>query len=280
MTNKLEENKMANLFDKLKELNQSLNNKLDERTEKKRSSVAYYMDQTKSEIKEIEKMVEKQRELKSLFYKEYQEMETYLEKRRYQKKLAEEAEETKLAEFVQNEIDQYEVQLAETKEHYQSASSQLEELETRMQEMRLKWKNLKTKHLAEIAEKNAEATSKKMDKVIHDMSWGTVTDYHEAQKQRDLEETARKRETITKELSQSFDDLMDELNRKSQKSKVVIKDKASQFHDMIDDMIEQEKINFRKSKDPSMEEKLSDLEKRAKEKPSDTEEQDEDTQEK
>ncbi|STY43813.1 Uncharacterised protein [Listeria grayi] len=210
---------MANLFDKLKELNQSLNNKLDERTEKKRSSVAYYMDQTKSEIKEIEKMVEKQRELKSLFYKEYQEMETYLEKRRYQKKLAEEAEETKLAEFVQNEIDQYEVQLAETKEHYQSASSQLEELETRMQEMRLKWKNLKTKHLAEIAEKNAEATSKKMDKVIHDMSWGTVTDYHEAQKQRDLEETARKRETITKELSQSFDDLMDELNRKSQKAK-------------------------------------------------------------
>ncbi|MBC1921125.1 PspA/IM30 family protein [Listeria grayi] len=271
---------MANLFDKLKELNQSLNNKLDERTEKKRSSVAYYMDQTKSEIKEIEKMVEKQRELKSLFYKEYQEMETCLEKRRYQKKLAEEAEETKLAEFVQNEIDQYEVQLAETKEHYQSASSQLEELETRMQEMRLKWKNLKTKHLAEIAEKNAEATSKKMDKVIHDMSWGTVTDYHEAQKQRDLEETARKRETITKELSQSFDDLMDELNRKSQKSKVVIKDKASQFHDMIDDMIEQEKINFRKSKDPSMEEKLSDLEKRAKEQPSDTEEQDEDTQEK
>lgn len=31
-----------------------------------------------------------------------------------------------------------------------------------------------------------------MDKVIHDMSWGSVSDYHEAQKQRDLAEEAEK----------------------------------------------------------------------------------------
>lgn len=101
--------------------------------------------------------------------------------------------ETKLADFAQKEVTQYEEQLAATKEHYDQATTRLEELELQMHEMRLKWKNLKTQHLAEMAEKNAEETSQKMDKVIHDMSWGSVSDYHEAQKQRDLAEEANKK---------------------------------------------------------------------------------------
>lgn len=49
------------------------------------------MDKTKAEMKEAERMVEKQRELKSLFYKEYKEMEIYVEKRRHQVEVANEA---------------------------------------------------------------------------------------------------------------------------------------------------------------------------------------------
>ncbi len=257
---------MANLFDKLKEWNKDVSKKLDERNEKKRNSVSYYMDKTKAEIKEAERMVEKQRELKSLFYKEYKEMEIYVEKRRHQVEVASEAGETKLADFAQKEVTQYEEQLATTKEHYDQAASQLEELELRMHEMRLKWKNLKTQHLAEMAEKNAEETSQKMDKVIHDMSWGSVSDYHEAQKQRDLAEEANKKADMAKELSQSFDDLMDELEKKTTKSKEVIKEKTQDFTSMVDDLIEREKQNFKKKDRASMDEKLDQLEKEAEKK--------------
>lgn len=254
---------MANLFDKLKEWNKDVSKKLDERNEKKRNSVSYYMDKTKAEIKEAERMVEKQRELKSLFYKEYKEMEVYVEKRRHQVEVANEAGETKLADFAQKEVTQYEEQLATTKEHYDQAATRLEELELRMHEMRLKWKNLKTQHLAEMAEKNAEETSQKMDKVIHDMSWGSVSDYHEAQKQRDLAEEANKKADMAKELSQSFDDLMDELEKKTTKSKEVIKEKTQDFTSMVDDLIEREKQNFKKKDRASMDEKLDQLEKEA-----------------
>ncbi|EFR97493.1 conserved hypothetical protein, partial [Listeria ivanovii FSL F6-596] len=150
-----------------------------------------------------------------------------------------------------------------TKAHYEQASEQLEKLELRMHEMRLKWKNLKTQHLAEMAEKNATETSEKMDKVIHDMSWGSVTDYHEAQKQRDLAEEAEKKADMSKELSQSFDDLMDELEKKTKKSKEVIKDKAQNFTTMVDEIIEREKQNFKKPERASMEDQLNELEKEA-----------------
>ncbi|EIA18839.1 PspA/IM30 family protein [Listeria fleischmannii] len=257
---------MANFFDKMKEWNKEVTKKIDERAEKRRSSVTYYMDKTKAEMKDAERMVEKQRELKSLFYKEYKEMETYVEKRRRQVEIAEEAGETKLAEFAKAEVTQYEEQLQTTKGHYEQASKQLEDLELRMHEMRLKWKNLKTQHLAEMAEKNAAETSEKMDKVIHDMSWGSVSDYHEAQKQRDLAEEANKKADMAKELSQSFDELMDELEKKTAKSKEVIKDKAQDFTSMVDDIIEREKQNFKKKDQASMEELLNDLEKESKKK--------------
>lgn len=257
---------MANFFDKMKEWNKEVTKKIDERAEKRRSSVTYYMDKTKAEMKDAERMVEKQRELKSLFYKEYKEMETYVEKRRRQVEIAEEAGETKLAEFAKAEVTQYEEQLQTTKGHYEQASKQLEDLELRMHEMRLKWKNLKTQHLAEMAEKNAAETSDKMDKVIHDMSWGSVSDYHEAQKQRDLAEEANKKADMAKELSQSFDELMDELEKKTAKSKEVIKDKAQDFTSMVDDIIEREKQNFKKKDQASMEELLNDLEKESKKK--------------
>ncbi|MGJ8729947.1 PspA/IM30 family protein [Listeria aquatica] len=260
---------MANLFDKLKQWNKDVSKKLDERTEKKRNSVSYYMDKTKAEMKEAERMVEKQRELKSLFYKEYKEMEIYVEKRRHQVEVANEAGETKLADFAQKEVTQYEEQLAATKEHYDQATTRLEELELQMHEMRLKWKNLKTQHLAEMAEKNAEETSQKMDKVIHDMSWGSVSDYHEAQKQRDLAEEANKKADMAKELSQSFDDLMDELEKKTTKSKEVIKEKTQDFTSMVDDLIEREKQNFKKKDRASMDEKLDQLEKEVGKKESD-----------
>ncbi len=255
---------MANFFDKMKEWNKEVTKKIDERAEKRRSSVTYYMDKTKAEMKDAERMVEKQRELKSLFYKEYKEMETYVEKRRRQITIAEEAGETKLAEFAKAEVAQYEEQLETTKGHYEQASKQLEDLELRMHEMRLKWKNLKTQHLAEMAEKNAAETSEKMDKVIHDMSWGSVSDYHEAQKQRDLAEEANKKADMAKELSQSFDELMDELEKKTAKSKEVIKDKAQDFTSMVDDIIEREKQNFKKKDKASMDELLNDLEKESK----------------
>ncbi|HHH5772567.1 TPA: PspA/IM30 family protein [Listeria monocytogenes] len=259
---------MANLFEKMKQWNKEVSEKIEKREEKRRNSVSYYMDKTKQEMKDAERMVEKQRELKSLFYKEYKEMEVYVEKRRHQAEIAKEAGETKLADFALEEVAQYEEQLKATKSHYDQASEQLEKLELRMHEMRLKWKNLKTQHLAEMAEKNATETSEKMDKVIHDMSWGSVSDYHEAQKQRDLAEEAEKKADMSKELSQSFDDLMDELEKKTKKSKEIIKDKAQNFTTMVDEIIEREKQNFKKLEKASMEDQLNELEKEAaKEKP-------------
>lgn len=71
---------MANLFEKMKQWNKEVSEKIEKREEKRRNSVSYYMDKTKQEMKDAERMVEKQRELKSLFYKEYKEMEVYVEK--------------------------------------------------------------------------------------------------------------------------------------------------------------------------------------------------------
>ncbi|MCY29686.1 PspA/IM30 family protein, partial [Listeria monocytogenes] len=62
---------MANLFEKMKQWNKEVSEKIEKREEKRRNSVSYYMDKTKQEMKDAERMVEKQRELKSLFYKEY-----------------------------------------------------------------------------------------------------------------------------------------------------------------------------------------------------------------
>lgn len=256
---------MTNFFNKFK---QAVNNDWDamkeKREEKKRNSVSYYMDQTKKEMKDIERAVDKQRELKSLFYKECTEIEKYIEKREYQAGIAEEAGETKLANFAKEEVAQYKEQLATTQGHYDNASEQLDKLELKMHEMRLKWKNLKTQHLAETAEKNAAETAEKMDKVIHDMSWGSVTDYHEAQKQRDLANAAKKQADMTSELSQTFDELMAELEKKTAKGKEAIKGKTQDFTQMVDEIIEREKQNFKKKDNASMEEMLEDLERDAK----------------
>ncbi len=156
---------MANLFEKMKQWNKEVSEKIEKREEKRRNSVSYYMDKTKQEMKDAERMVEKQRELKSLFYKEYKEMEVYVEKRRHQAEIAKEAGETKLADFALEEVAQYEEQLKATKSHYDQASEQLEKLELRMHEMRLKWKNLKTQHLAEMAEKMQQKLPKKWTKL-------------------------------------------------------------------------------------------------------------------
>lgn len=53
---------------------------------------------------------------------------------------------------------------------------------------------------------------------------------------------------MAKELSQSFDDLMDELEKKTTKSKEVIKEKTQDFTSMVDDLIEREKQNFKKKR--------------------------------
>ncbi|MBC6127059.1 PspA/IM30 family protein, partial [Listeria welshimeri] len=97
---------MANLFEKMKQWNKEVTEKIEKREEKRRNSVSYYMDKTKQEMKDAERMVEKQRELKSLFYKEYKEMEVYVEKRRHQAAIAKEAGETKLADFALEEVAQ------------------------------------------------------------------------------------------------------------------------------------------------------------------------------
>ncbi|EFS00721.1 conserved hypothetical protein, partial [Listeria seeligeri FSL N1-067] len=57
---------MANLFEKMKQWNKEVSDKIEKREEKRRNSVSYYMDKTKQEMKDAERMVEKQRELKSL----------------------------------------------------------------------------------------------------------------------------------------------------------------------------------------------------------------------
>ncbi|EAH2684445.1 PspA/IM30 family protein, partial [Listeria monocytogenes] len=57
---------MANLFEKMKQWNKEVSEKIEKREEKRRNSVSYYMDKTKQEMKDAERMVEKQRELKSL----------------------------------------------------------------------------------------------------------------------------------------------------------------------------------------------------------------------
>ncbi|WP_376740842.1 PspA/IM30 family protein [Listeria booriae] len=256
---------MTNFFNKFKTaVTNDWETMKEKRDEKKRNSVSYYMDQTKKEMKDIERAVDKQRELKSLFYKECTEIEKYIEKREHQAGIAEEAGETKLANFAKEEVAQYKEQLATTQSHYNNASEQLDKLELRMHEMRLKWKNLKTQYLAETAEKNATETAEKMDKVIHDMSWGSVTDYHEAQKQRDLADTAKKQADMTSELSQTFDELMAELEKKTAKGKETIKGKTQDFTKMVDDIIEREKQNFKKKDNASMEEMLEELERDAK----------------
>ncbi|MBO0033962.1 PspA/IM30 family protein, partial [Listeria monocytogenes] len=58
---------MANLFEKMKQWNKEVSEKIEKREEKRRNSVSYYMDKTKQEMKDAERMVEKERELKSLF---------------------------------------------------------------------------------------------------------------------------------------------------------------------------------------------------------------------
>ncbi|EAH0402178.1 PspA/IM30 family protein, partial [Listeria monocytogenes] len=51
---------MANLFEKMKQWNKEVSEKIEKREEKRRNSVSYYMDKTKQEMKDAERMVEKQ----------------------------------------------------------------------------------------------------------------------------------------------------------------------------------------------------------------------------
>lgn len=50
---------MANLFEKMKQWNKEVSEKIEKREEKRRNSVSYYMDKTKQEMKDAERMVEK-----------------------------------------------------------------------------------------------------------------------------------------------------------------------------------------------------------------------------
>ncbi|MDQ0214345.1 phage shock protein A [Oikeobacillus pervagus] len=125
-----------------------------------------YLRDCESEVKKIEKLLERQYLLKEEVFSELKYAENMAKKRSEQKTIAMNANQTSLHELILREQQQYENQVAFLQQSYEETIHQLEQLEKKYRDMKMKLKDMHLKRLELMGKENMTNANQKMNKVL------------------------------------------------------------------------------------------------------------------
>ncbi|WP_186306449.1 PspA/IM30 family protein [Siminovitchia fortis] len=131
-----------------------------------------YLRESEAEVKKASKLIERQKLLRDEFYKEWQQIEKMAEKRKEQGEIALKAGAEDLSEIALREQAQYEERAERLKHAYDNSVNQLEELEQKYREMKLKLKDMHMKRLELMGQENVVLMKNKMNRVLKETEFG------------------------------------------------------------------------------------------------------------
>ncbi|MGE6256602.1 PspA/IM30 family protein [Heyndrickxia sporothermodurans] len=190
---------MTTLFERIKNsVLEDLNSVMDKKEEKNPIDLLNkYLRESENETKKVEKLIERQNLLKEEFYKELQLSEFMAEKRKKQAEIALAANEMSLYETASQEEALYRDQAARLLNVYHQISSQLEELEKKYREMKLKLKDMHIKRMELMGRENIIKVNSKVNKVLNPSGAGN--------QRNQFEETDRYMDQLEQKVNTGYD---------------------------------------------------------------------------
>lgn len=165
---------MSSLFDRIKHsVMADLHNAME--TKEKKNPIGLlnqYLRDSEKEAKKIEKLIERQYLLKEEFARELKQTEFMADKRCKQAEIALEANELELHQIAIDEEAVYKTQALSLREAFNEASNQLEVLEKKHREMKMKLKDMQIKRLELMGRENVIKVTKKMNHILDDSVMG------------------------------------------------------------------------------------------------------------
>ncbi|MGD6816031.1 PspA/IM30 family protein [Metabacillus sp. 113a] len=160
---------MSNLFTRMKDsISADLHAILDHKEEKNPISMLnQYLRECEKETENVRSLVERQYKLKDEFQRELQDAGRMAAKRKHQAEVAERAGERELMQFALKEHEQYTEREQRLTLATQEASSQLENLEQKYEEMKHKLKDMNLRRLELMGRENTARAQAKMNTVLH-----------------------------------------------------------------------------------------------------------------
>ncbi|GIN19103.1 MAG TPA: modulator protein [Bacillus bacterium] len=131
-----------------------------------------YLRESEAEVKKAAKLIERQKLLRDEFYKEWQHVDKMAEKRKEQGEIALKAGAEDLSEIALREQAEYEERAERLKLAYNNSVNQLEELEYKYREMKLKLKDMHMKRLELMGQENVVLMKNKMNRVLKETEFG------------------------------------------------------------------------------------------------------------
>ncbi len=160
---------MANLFKRIKNtIVADVHELLDEKEQKNPLSILnQYLRDCEKEVEKVGKLVERHYMLKEEFTREYNEARHLADKRSYQVEIAAKAGETKLMEFAVQEQTHYEERASRLKLALDQATTHLQELEQKYEEMKHKLKDMHIKRMELMGRENITRAQHQMNQVLN-----------------------------------------------------------------------------------------------------------------
>lgn len=159
---------MTNIFTRIKDsVLADLHDLVDQKEQKNPiAHVNQYIRECEQEVKKIKRLVEKQYDIKFEINRELDQAKMMLEKRKRQYQLAEEMQETDLANEAKIELDEYEARVDQLTTMRDKSIKDLEILETKYIQMKQRLKDLHIKRLEFESRANIAKTRQGMNKVL------------------------------------------------------------------------------------------------------------------
>ena len=165
---------MTNLLERIKNtVMADLHEVLDKKEQKNPLSLLnQYLRESENETKKVANLIERQYMLKEEFLREWKQADYLADKRKKQAEIATLANEPALHEMAIEEEAQYREQANKLHLAYEQAAKQLEELERKHREMKLRLKDMNIKRLELMGRENVIKVNEKIDHVLDDSIMG------------------------------------------------------------------------------------------------------------
>ncbi|MBM7540876.1 PspA/IM30 family protein [Amphibacillus cookii] len=159
---------MTNIFTRIKDtVVADFHHLLDQKEEKHpMTHLNQYIRKCEDEVKKLKQLIEKQYMIKQQYQKELNQAKLMLDKRSKQVVLAEQTDEHELLEEARIEMNQYQARVDQLTEMNDSATTQIEEIETKYGEMQQQLKNLYVKRLELKGRENLARVHKGINQVL------------------------------------------------------------------------------------------------------------------
>jgi lia operon protein LiaH len=193
---------MTNLLERIKNTVMADLHEVLEKKEKKNpiSLLNQYLRESENETKKVATLIERQYMLKEEFLREWKQAEYLAEKRKKQAEIAGLANEPSLHEVAIIEEGQYREQANKLQLAYDQALKQLEELERKHREMKLKLKDMNIKRMELMGRENVRKVNEKIDHVLDDSIIGKAASH--------FDETERYMEHLENQINSDFENSM------------------------------------------------------------------------